>query len=163
MKINPVQSEEGHGAEQSPLEAEKSGGKPSEKGVERRRGGAWRGGVHALQGPGVRACVCVCVCVCVKGLCLATQAAGPRFPLKIPTVAIGRVANTAGGIGSHVERGGDGFTCCHRVTVCECHWRWALGGWVSVVPPLAQRLLHLQQVPQACLSQDCPHLACGRG
>lgn len=113
--------------------------------------------MHAPQGPGV------CVRVCVKGLCLATQAAGPRFPLKTPTVAIGRVANTAGGIGSHVERGGDGFTCCHSVTVCECHWHWALGGWVSVVPPLAQRLLRLQQVPQACLSQDCPCLACGRG
>ena len=126
MKINPVQSEEGHGAEQSPLEAEKSGGKPSEKGVERRRGGAWRGGVHALQGPGVRACVCVCVCVCVKGLCLATQAAGPRFPLKTPTVAIGRVANTQGVSGATWRGVG---MASHAVTVSPCVNVTGTGHW----------------------------------
>ena len=103
----------------------------------------------ALQGPGV--CVCVCVCVCEGAECSATQAAGPRFPLKTPTVARAQAANTAGGIGSHVERGGDGFTSCYCVTVCECHWRWALGGWVSVVPPLAGG---------SCVSTRCHRPVC---
>ena len=62
MKINPVQSEEGHGAEQSPLEA-KSGGKDSEKGVRKEKRRGLEGWCTCSAGPGV--CVCVCVCVCV--------------------------------------------------------------------------------------------------
>ena len=59
MKINPVQSEEGHGAEQSPLEAEKSGRKASEKGVRKEKGRGLEGWCAFSAGPrGVCACVC---------------------------------------------------------------------------------------------------------